>query len=188
MGLGKTLLLCSELIFGKDICFIYSGADPGHVAEGRGGGKGYIQPIKCVLTVKWLWNKCGQNCSSNQRQYLDLLHPIWICAWYICQILCKEGDVLFNDTLNTFYLQLYSIRHMVKDHSDSKRGNLLPPHRLLIPIAARVLLYVLSHRQDNTYHILCYTRWGALAGMRNSSMGPPWRIDPMTHCTMSKHS
>ena len=33
----------------------------------------------------------------------------------------KEGNVLFNDTLNTFYLRLYGIRHMVKDHSDSER-------------------------------------------------------------------
>ena len=32
----------------------------------------------------------------------------------------KEGNVLFNDTLKTFYLRLYGIRHMVKDHSDSK--------------------------------------------------------------------
>ena len=29
-----------------------------------------------------------------------------------------------------------------------------------------------SHRQDNTYHGLCYTSRGALAGTRNSSMGP----------------
>ena len=43
----------------------------------------------------------------------------------------KEGNVLFNDALNTFYLQLYGVRHMVKDHSDSKRGNPLPPHGLL---------------------------------------------------------
>ena len=35
----------------------------------------------------------------------------------------KEGNVLFNDTLNTFYLRLYGIGHMVKDHSDSERGN-----------------------------------------------------------------
>ena len=35
----------------------------------------------------------------------------------------KEENVLFNDTLNTFYLQLYGIRHMVKDHSDSEKGN-----------------------------------------------------------------
>ena len=42
-----------------------------------------------------------------------------------------EGNVLFNDALNTFYLQLYGIRHMVKDHLDSERGNPLPPHGLL---------------------------------------------------------
>ena len=46
-------------------------------------------------------------------------------------------------------------------------------------LAARVLLYASSHRQDNTY--LCYTSRGALAGTRNSSMGPPWRIDSTTH-------
>ena len=40
-------------------------------------------------------------------------------------------------------------------------------------LAARVLLYASSHRQDNIYHILCYTSRGALAGTRNSSMGPP---------------
>ena len=40
-------------------------------------------------------------------------------------------------------------------------------------LAARVLLYAPSHRQDSTYHDLCYTSRGALAGTRNSSMGPP---------------
>ena len=38
-------------------------------------------------------------------------------------------------------------------------------------LTARVLLYAPSHRQDNTYHGLCYTSCGALAGTRNSSMG-----------------
>ena len=38
-------------------------------------------------------------------------------------------------------------------------------------LAARVLLYAPSHRKDNTYHGLCYTSRGALAGTRNSSMG-----------------
>ena len=32
-----------------------------------------------------------------------------------------EGNVLFNDTLNTFYLRLYGLRHMVNDHSDSEK-------------------------------------------------------------------
>ena len=40
-------------------------------------------------------------------------------------------------------------------------------------LAARVLLYASSHIQYNTYRGLCYTRRGALAGTRNSSMGPP---------------
>ena len=40
-------------------------------------------------------------------------------------------------------------------------------------LTARVLLYAPSHRQDNTYHSPCYTSRGALAGTRNSSMGPP---------------
>ena len=39
----------------------------------------------------------------------------------------KEGNVLFNDALNTFYLRLYGVGDMVKDHSDSERGNPLPP-------------------------------------------------------------
>ena len=46
----------------------------------------------------------------------------------------KEGTVLFNDALNTFYLRLCGVRHMVKDHSDGEKGNPLPPHRLLFPI------------------------------------------------------
>ena len=120
------------------------------------------------------------------------------------------------DTLNTFYLCLCGIRYMIKDHSDSERGNSLPvqgrkeegnvlfndalntlftviwrqTHRkgpiqiareetrchhmgYSFRLAERVLLYVPSHRQDNTYHILCYTSRGALVGTRNSPMGPP---------------
>ena len=37
------------------------------------------------------------------------------------QYLMKEGNVLFNDALNTFYLWLYGVEHMVKYHSDSER-------------------------------------------------------------------
>ena len=33
----------------------------------------------------------------------------------------REKNVLFNDALNTFYLRLYGVRHMVKDHSDSEK-------------------------------------------------------------------
>ena len=55
----------------------------------------------------------------------------------------KEGNVLFNNALNTFYLaldtfclRLYGIGHMVKDRSDSELGNPLPPpHGLLFLIS-----------------------------------------------------
>ena len=49
----------------------------------------------------------------------------------------RERNVLFNDALNTFYLRLHGVRHMVKDHSDSEKGNPLPPHRLLFPISSK---------------------------------------------------
>ena len=49
----------------------------------------------------------------------------------------RERNVLFNDALNTFYLRLYGVRHMVKDHSDSEKGNPLPPHRLLFLINSK---------------------------------------------------
>ena len=58
-------------------------------------------------------------------------------AIYAKSILERERNALFNDALNTFYLRLYGVRHMIKDHYDSEKGNLLPPHRL----TARVILY-----------------------------------------------
>ena len=48
----------------------------------------------------------------------------------------KEGNVLFKNALSTFYLRLYDIRLMVKDHSDSERGNPLLPHGLFFPISS----------------------------------------------------
>ena len=63
----------------------------------------------------------------------------------------KEENLVFNNALNTFYLWLYGVGHMVKDHSVR---------------AARVLLCAPSHIQDSTYHDLCYTSRGALAGTR----------------------
>ena len=49
-------------------------------------------------------------------------------------------------------------------------------------LTARVLLYAPSHRQDSTYHGLCYTSRGALAGTRNSSVGPPHEYQPTNSC------
>ena len=48
----------------------------------------------------------------------------------ILKVLKDGRKCLINDALNTFYLRLYGVRHLVKDHSDSERGNPLPPHGL----------------------------------------------------------
>ena len=80
-----------------------------------------------------------------------------------------EGNILFNDALNTFYLRLYGVTHMVKDHSDSKRSR-CRHIGYYFRLAARVLLYASSHRQNNTYHGLCYTSRGALVGTRNKKV------------------
>ena len=78
----------------------------------------------------------------------------------------------FNDTLNTFYLRLFGIRHMVKGHSDNEE-TCCCHMSYYFQLAARALLYATSHRQDSTYHSFCYTSHEALAGTRNNSMGPP---------------
>ena len=45
----------------------------------------------------------------------------------------KDGN-----RLKTFYLQLYGIRHMIKDPSDSERGNPLSPHNRIAHTTAFV--------------------------------------------------
>ena len=52
-------------------------------------------------------------------------------------------------------------------------------------LTARVLLYAPSHRQDNTYHGLCYTSRGALAGTRHAPEGPLHHTGSDTHYTLS---
>ena len=57
---------------------------------------------------------------------------------------------------------------MVKDHSDSEKGNLLPPHGLLFLISSKgSFICIIPDRIAHT----SYTSSGVLAGTRNSSMG-----------------
>ena len=50
----------------------------------------------------------------------------------------ERKEMFYLTTHSThFILRLYGVRHMVKDHSDSERGNQLPPHGLLFPINSK---------------------------------------------------
>ena len=82
---------------------------------------------------------CEQNKEGRKEMFYLTMHSTHFIYGYMEGR--KEGNVLFNDALNTFYLRLYGVRHMVDDHSDNE--------------TARVLLYASSHRQDNTYHGHC---------------------------------
>ena len=115
-----------------------------------------------------IWNAFGPVMLNLIGQFIRGAYFMQI--WNASSPVIKEGNVLFNDALNTFYLQLYGIRHMVKDHSD-RREETCCRHMGYSFRLTRVLLYAPSHRQDSTYHGLCYTSRGALAGTRNSSLG-----------------
>ena len=65
------------------------------------------------------------------------MHSTHFIYGYMASDIWKEGNVLFNDALNTFYLRLYGVGHMVTVQSDSERGNPLPPHGLLFMISSK---------------------------------------------------
>ena len=117
---------------------------------------------------------------------------VCVCTMYVC-IDCRERErnVLFNDALNTFYLRLYGVRHMVKDHSDSEKGNPLPPHRLLFPISSKgsfictipqtLCMYVLMYDYIYVCHVWLYIHLdiNAPAYRIKSFWAPLLRIEPM---------
>ena len=93
-----------------------------------------------------------------------------------------------------FYLMMHSTHFiygymasdiMVKDHSDSERGNPLPLHELSFRLAARFFLYASSHRKDNTYHVICYTSSGALAEMIGCFK---YNISMLSCCKLTKYN
>ena len=69
----------------------------------------------------------------------------------------------------------------MKDRSDDLSYHV----QTLLP---QSFISLLSNKKNSTYLSLCYTSRRAMAGTRNSSMGAPWRIDLMTHRTMSERS
>ena len=70
---------------------------------------------------------------------------------------------------------------MVKDHSVREKKHTAVSTWAILQLAATDLLYGPSSREDSTYHSLWYTSYTALAGMRNSSMGPPKKINEKHH-------
>ena len=94
--------------------------------------------------------------------------------YYIKRIFNREREMFYLTTHSTHFIYGYMasdiwLRTILIVRKETRCRHIGYSYRL----TARVLLYAPSHRQDNTYHGLCCTSCGALAGTRNSSMGPP---------------
>ena len=82
----------------------------------------------------------------------------------------REREMFYLTTDSTNFMASYIwLRTILIVKKETRCRHIGYSYRL----TARVILYASSHRQDNTYHGLCYTSRGALTGTRNSSMGPP---------------
>ena len=113
------------------------------------------------------------NINTNPNKLMNIAIQILNVKSCVC-LSFGWGHVIFF-FIYIFYLTMHST-HFIYGYvaSDSERETRCRHIGYSFRLAARVLLYAPSHRQDKTYHSLWYTSRGALAGMRNRSMGPTW--------------
>ena len=83
----------------------------------------------------------------------------------------RERDMLYLTTHSTHFIHGYMasdiwLRTILIVRKETRCHHIGYSYRL----TARVLLYAPSHRQDNTYHSLCYTSRGSLAAESNEWM------------------
>ena len=105
------------------------------------------------------------------KKVSSMTRTLLVCT---IQLLIREREMFYLTAHSTHFIYGYMVSNMwlrtiLIVRKETRCCQIGYSYRL----TARVLLYVPSHRQDNTYHSLCYTSRGALAGTRNSSMGPP---------------
>ena len=89
-------------------------------------------------------------------------------------VMLRRKEMLYLTTHSIHYLQLYGIKHMVKDHSDSERDTRW--HHFINESFQLAIREFFMSSPNSTY-----TRCGTLGGTSNSLMDPPRRIDPMQH-------
>ena len=119
------------------------------------------------VTPKFMYICCTHmHCTELTHKFN--IHPL-------CCTVYKEGRKMFYLTMHsTYFIYGYMasdiwIRTILIVRKETCCRHIGYSYRL----TARVLLYAPSHRQNSTYHSLCYTSHGALGGMRNSSVGSP---------------
>ena len=100
-----------------------------------------LQEVTCVMRVADDQNdlNCEDAKKTDERTPLiqkedaplsEDHQPGWL-AYNCSEMFIGNVFILFNDAVNTFYLRLYGVRQVEKNHSDSEGGNPLPLHGLL---------------------------------------------------------
>ena len=124
------------------------------------------QPMYGFTAWTHFWTKY----QTKQNVLVYIIGDTLIKLSYLTRKERNGKEMLYLTTHSTHFIYGYMASNIVKDHSDSEKGN--PPHILLFPINSKGS-FICTIPQICTYHGLCYTNYGALAGTRNSSMGPP---------------
>ena len=115
------------------------------------------------LLHNWYYKVCGMCCLICGMVYIPVKDPLLLlgksspcsgCSHFL--LLLYGWSFTIYIYIYTFYLQLYGIRHKVKEHLDSERGNLLlPPHGLLFFYYQQELFYI-CHPTDRIVHIMAF--------------------------------
>ena len=115
-----------------------------------------------------------QSIRSITTRHIEIRSNFVATVRSVCQVIEGRKEMFYLTTHSTHFIYGYMasdiwLRTILIVRKETRCRHIGYSFRL----TARVLLYAPSHRQDSTYHGLCYTSRGALAETRNSSVGSP---------------
>ena len=102
----------------------------------RLGADGRFMLTESMCIIRFEFDKSGRFSGIGGRDDEDAVD--WLLSWRLENSFTfiilqkglnegrKEGDLLFKNALNTSYLRIYLVRHMVMDHSDSETAFVTP--------------------------------------------------------------
>ena len=118
------------------------------------------RPLQCNFVIIWrsesenYWTRASDHC---------ILEVLVQAMEHFKKAREREREMFYLTTHSTHFIYGYMVsdiwlRTILIVRKETRCSHIGYSYRL----TARVLLYAPSHRQDNTYHGLCYTSHGAL--------------------------
>ena len=98
------------------------------------------------------------------------IHAQATCTLFLILHSCRDGrkEMFYLTTHSTHFIYGYMASNIwLRTILIARKETYCHHIGYSFRLAARVLLYAPSHRQDSIYHSLCYTSRGALVGTRN---------------------